>query len=131
MSARSALAQGRALAASLMESTCEITRAGEPVVDPDTGILTPSTTVIYTGQCRLRFPYVRPQQLLADGQQLAKDRGILWLPVDGSADVRADDVATLTVNPLDPGQVGLRLRIEAQFVETHATSRRFPIEVIS
>jgi len=114
-----------------MESTCRITRAGEDVVDQDTGIITPSSTVIYTGPCRLRFPYVRPQQVLADGQQLGKDRGILWLPVEGSSTVKADDIATITANPDDPDMVGYQVRIESQFVETHATSRRFPIEVIS
>jgi hypothetical protein len=126
---------GRRQAEALMESTCVITRASTATtVDPATGLLVPvAPTVIYSGKCRLRFPFVRPQQVLAVGQTLAKERGILSIPVTavGSANVLTDDVAEITESLLDPGSVGQRFRVEGPFSETHATSRRFPVEIVS
>lgn len=121
------------LAESLMESTCVITRAGAPTVDHSTGQTTTNPTTIYTGKCRLRFPFVRPQQVDAQGQLVEKARGIIELPISDTttALVRTDDIATITVNPSDPSSVGAKFRIESPFTETHATSRRLPVEVIS
>lgn len=124
---------GQAQAEALMESTCVITRAGSTVVDHDTGAVTSDAATIYMGPCRLRFPFVRPQQADVAGQVIEKARGILSLPISvaESAQVTAGDVATITVNPADPGAVGTRLRIESPFLETHATARRLPVEIIS
>jgi hypothetical protein len=124
---------GQAQAEALMESTCVITRAGSTVVDHGTGAVTSDTATIYEGPCRLRFPFVRPQQADAAGQIVEKARGILSLPISvaESAQVTAGDVATITVNPADPGVVGTRLRIESPFPETHATARRLPVEILS
>lgn len=122
---------GRSQAEALMQSTCEITRVTGTTVDPATGLEVKTTEVVWSGVCRLRYPYVRPQQVLADGQQLSKNRGILWVPVEGTGGIAADDVATITASDLDPDSVGMKLRVESQFAETHATSRRLPIEVMS
>lgn len=124
---------GQRQAEALMESYCTIRRAGAPTVDHSTGATTPSVTVIYQGKCRLRFPFVRPQQALADGQVIDKARGILSLPIsDASAtNVRTNDVATIDANELDAGVVGWTVRVEGPFLETHPTARRFPVEVIS
>lgn len=125
---------GRRQAEALMESTCAITRTtpADPAVDPETGLNNPPVvTTIYAGKCRLRFPFVRPEQALAAGQQLAKERGILSLPMDGSANVTTNDIATITANVLDTGSVGQKFRVMGPFTETHATSRRLPVEVTS
>jgi hypothetical protein len=124
---------GQRQAEALMESTCVITRAGTPTVDHSTGATTSADVTIYTGKCRLRFPFVRPQQADAAGQVVEKARGILSLPISDPATalVRTGDVATITVNPADPGSVGMKFRVESPFAETHATSRRLPVEVIS
>jgi hypothetical protein len=45
--------------------------------------------------------------------------------------VRTGDVVTITVNPSDPGIVGITLRVEGPFPETHPTARRLPVEVVS
>lgn len=122
---------GRAQAESLMESTCVVTRiTGE--TQNENGSATPTVSTIYTGQCRLRFPTIRAQQALAEGQSIARDRGVLSLPVIGdSADVRADDIAVVTLSAvLDPGST-VTVRIETPFTQTHSTARRFPVEVVS
>jgi len=121
---------GRRTAEALMESTCVIKRANGITVNPD-GTETPAWTTVYTGKCRLRYPFVRPQQALVEGQQLAKQRGILSLPIVGSESVLTDDVATITVNPLDVGVQGQTFRVEGPFTETHATARRLAVEAIT
>lgn len=114
-----------------MESTCVITRKTGQATDHETGLLVDTFDTIYSGKCRLRFAFVRPEQVLAADQQLAKDRGVLSLPIVGSNTVHADDVATVTISPvLDPGTVVVG-RIEAPFAQTHATARRFPFEVVN
>jgi hypothetical protein len=120
---------GRKQAENLMESTCVITRKTGTTVDHDTSLDVDTFDTIYTGKCRLRFPFIRPQQALAVDQQLVKDRGILSLPVVGSNTVQADDIATVTLSPvLDPDTV-ITGRIEAPMGQTFATARRFPFEV--
>lgn len=116
-----------------MESTCVITRASAATVDHSTAATTSTPTTIYTGKCRLRFPFVRPMQALVDGQVVEKARGILSLPISDptSADVRTNDVVEITVNPSDPGIVGIKLRVEGPFPESQPTARRLPVEVIS
>lgn len=115
-----------------MESTCVVSRTlGDPVVNAD-GSTTPNTQTIYTGICKLRFPSIRAEVVLVEGQNLVKDKGILSLPVLGdSANIRADDVAVVTLSPtLDPGTV-VTVRIETPFTQTFSTARRFPAEVIN
>lgn len=118
------------LAESLRESTCVIERPGPDVTDPDTGVVTPSMTTIFTGPCRVRYPYVRPEAVDVAGQQLAKVRGFLSVPVEGTSGVQADDQATITMGDLDPGAV-IVARIQSPATQTHMTARRFPIEVLS
>lgn len=124
---------GRTVAEGLMESTCVITRTvpGVPPVNAD-GSNNDTTSDIYSGACRLRFPTVRPEDVLVEGQSIVRDRGILSLPVVGdSAGVRADDMVVVTLSPvLDPGTV-VTCRIQAPFTQTHSTARRFPVQVIS
>lgn len=122
---------GRRTAESLMESACTVRRQTGVTTDHSTGIDTPVWSVVWSGKCRIRFPFVRPQQVEAAGQQLAAQRGILWLPVDGTAGVLTNDVATIDSSPLDVGIVGLRMRVEGPFTETHASARRLPVEVVS
>lgn len=121
---------GRGQAEALMESTCVITRTTGQTQNSD-GSTTPIIATIYTGACRLRFPSIRPEQALAEGQSIVHDRGQLSLPVVGdSADVRADDIAVITLGSLDPGTV-VTARIEAPFTQTHSTARRYPVQVVS
>lgn len=131
MSADSAVLAGRQLSERNMTSSCTIHRRTGFTVNPSTGVETPTWSVIYTGKCRLRYPFVRPQQALADGQQLARQRGILSLPIVGSESVQTDDVATIDVNPLDSGVIGQTFRVEGPFTETHATSRRLAVEAVT
>lgn len=122
---------GRGQAEALMESTCVITRETATATNHSTGVNTPTTETVYSGKCRLRFPTVRPEQSLTEGQQLVKDRGILSLPITGSSTVRAGDIAAVTLSAVLDPDVVVNVQIAAPFTQTHSTARRFPVEVTS
>lgn len=129
--ASGATMMGRKQAEALMDSTCVIVRAaGADTVDPSTGAIVPGTpSIIYSGKCRLRVMTARARgDVVAAGQQVAVEMPILSLPVVGSEGVRANDVATVTT-PLDAAIVVAR--VVAPNVQTHATARRFAVEVTS
>jgi hypothetical protein len=129
MSRDSIIAAGRIFMEAGMESTCIITRKTGSTVDAG-GNNVDTFATIYSGPCRLRYPFVRPQEVVAEGQSIARDRAILSLPAVGnSANVRANDLAVVTISPvLDPGTT-VKVRVETPFAQTHATARRFPVEV--
>lgn len=124
------LRRGRAMADSLMQSTCRIRRAGEPVKNRETGQVLPAWTTVYEGPCRVRFPSSQPREVDQAGQRFAEQSPTVWLPVDVSG-VRVDDVGEILANPHAPGDVGLTFRVAGVHAQTHSTSRRLPVEVLS
>lgn len=133
MSRDSVIMQGRSFTEALMTSTCVITRAGESVLDEETGEYETSPVTIYEGACKIKFADTQARDFDAQSQILTEQTAILSLPIEasGSVDVTTDDVAELTVNPLDPALVGKRFRVSGLHSQTAATARRFPVEVTS
>lgn len=54
MSLSSSAARGRVMTRSMMTSTCTAFTNGAPVTDPVTGAVTRSSTVLWSGPCRVR-----------------------------------------------------------------------------
>jgi hypothetical protein len=54
MSATSVTLRGRAAAERLMLDTCTIQRTASLTTDPDTGVVTPTYTTVYTGKCKVQ-----------------------------------------------------------------------------
>jgi hypothetical protein len=127
------IGMGRKQAELLMESSCTITRELSAVVNETTGALDRTFSTIYVGPCRLRYIVTRVFMEQVAAQQLAKQNGQLSIPVGaaGSVNVRPNDVATITVSPIDPALVGTAFRIEGIHSQTAATARRFLVEVLS
>ena len=121
---------GRVRAEALMESTCTISRTSA-ILNESTGKMEETTTVVYTGRCRLKLGGSQASQVEAAGQLLIAQDSILSLPVSTSGAVREDDVATITANQLDPALVGLKFRVKAGHSQTNATARRLPVELVS
>ena len=125
------LHRGRAMADSLMQSTCIIRRAsGPPVRDPETGTTGPSLVTIYEGPCRVRFGVGSPREVDQAGQRFAEQSPTVWLPVHASG-IRVDDAGELTANPHAPEDVGTTFRIAGIHAQTHSTSRRFPVDTLN
>ena len=125
-----ALGSGRRLAESLMVTTVKVQRAGEPVRNPEAGSVEPSMTAVYEGKARVRFPSSQPRETDHAGQRTVEQHPTVWLPITVT-DVRLDDIGTVTANPPDPGIVGMTFRIVGLHAQTHSTSRRFPVEILS
>lgn len=124
------LARGRTLAEDLMQTTITIRREGSPVRDPATGTMVPALTTIYTGPARVRFPSGQPRDADQAGQRVAEQSPTVWVPVHASG-IRIDDVGEVTANPHAPEDVGLTFRVAGVHAQTHSTSRRLPVEVLS
>lgn len=124
---------GRAWAESIMGATCTIVHLVDrgPINEGTSEYDQPVTTTVYDGPCRLRFlsPIVREADV--QGQSLARQEGVLSLPVMGSGAILPDDIVTITANLLDPESVGQKLVIRGGHIQTFSTARRFPIEIVS
>jgi len=130
------LGMGRALAASLQDSTVIVRRKTGSTRDETTGLETPTTVTIYNGPARLRFLSADPRKADAAGQRLAEQSPTASFPVTGehaeaAANIRVDDVGEITANPDDPGIVGVEFRVAGTHAQTHSTARRLPVEVLS
>jgi len=124
------LSRGRSLAEDLMQTTVIIRRSGAPARDPENGTMVPSLTTIYNGPARVRFPTGQPRGSDQAGQRVAEQSPTVWVPVNASS-IRVDDEGEITANPNSPEDVGLRFRVAGVHVQTHSTSRRLPVEVVS
>lgn len=125
------LQRGRALAESLMQATCRISRpVGEATRNPDTGKLETAFVTVYEGACRVRFMSADPHSVDQAGQRFAVQSPTVWVPTFASG-VRVDDVGVLLESPHEPGDVGLRFRVAGVHAQTHSTACRLPVEVLS
>lgn len=116
-----------------MTDTCTITRATASTTNTTTGAVTPTTTQVYAGVCRI-------QQSNRGANSATRDSGPavvlivvseLHLPVAASAGIRAGDIATITASVNDADLVGRRLSISAESAKTDATARRFGVEEVT
>lgn len=113
-----------------MQTTVVIRREGPPVRDPATGTMIPSLTTIYTGPARVRFPAGQPRDVDQSGQRVTEQSPSVWIPIH-AAGIRIGDVGEVTANPHAPEDVGLKFRVAGVHAQTHSTSRRLPVEVLS
>lgn len=124
---------GRRQAEALMGSVCVISRKTGTTRDQTTGKDVDTFATVYEGKCRVSFRDARGDGVGAGDQAFDRQNPTLSLPVDavGSADVRTNDVAVITANPLDAGLVGVRFRVAGIHALTQGTARRLPVEVLS
>lgn len=119
---------GRAWHEAIMEDSCIITREGDRILNETTGQYTVGTTTTYEGPCRLVVQPRQPQDANATGQVEAVTHARLDLPVSTSTSVRDGDAVTFTAS-VDPALVGVKYRLRGLAGQTHATARRFFVEV--
>lgn len=114
-----------------MVDTCTITRTATSVVDPDTGVITGTTTTVYTGKCRLKLPVAVARPLTVGEAQEFLQHPILSLPATTTG-VQINDLLTITASLLMPVLVGRTFRIRAVPGQSHMTAARFEVmEVMS
>jgi hypothetical protein len=129
MSVTSALARGRTAAAALMVDACTIARpTGESTSG---GVVTQTTTQIYSGKCRIQERDSAGGGLTVGEAYRIVRRLELQIPVSAPQLLEGDRV-TVTASALDPQMVGKTYAVRDTLAKTHATCRRATvIEVTS
>ena len=120
----------RAQAESLMRDTCTITRPGVPQLDENTGLLTAPEALVYEGKCKVQSKDSSTASLDAGGAVFRVVSRQVHIPV-GVADVRNDDVVTVTASLLNPFGVGRKYRVEGFTPDSFDTAARIPVKEIT
>jgi len=119
------LARGRAMAESLMTDTCRIRKRTGETTDA-AGRVTPTYVTVYEGRCRFQARGLTGESARAGEQTVDVLRLELQVPVSVTGVRTNHEVVCLT--SVDPELVGRVMRVAQEFVKTHATARRFPLE---
>lgn len=135
---RAALTTMRQAAESLMTDTVRVERlTGRINVDPETGLSTPESLLVYEGRAKLQTYGGIAQQSVASATGDTSNLGgvvPVWslrldLPITMS-DALTGDIA-IVMESTDPQLVGSRLRlINLQSEKSHATARRWNVQQI-
>lgn len=127
------LAKARANAEDLMADQCVVTRPGESVTDPDTGLPDTGTEKVYEGRCKVQTSGgLASEQTEGSAAQNMGAVSLVWslymhFPF-GTSGLRAGDVVEVTesANPLLSGR---RFRlVSPQSEKSHVTACRWNVK---
>ena len=110
-------------AESLMQDTCTVHRPGAPVTDPETGVVSPSLTLVYTGPCKVQQTISQASNPVAGGHQFTV-QDVRWDTPVTAGPFAVDDVVTMTSSALDPQLAGRVFRVIETFHKSGATAQR-------
>lgn len=119
----------RAQAESLMVDECTITRPGDPVTDPDSGVVTAGDVVIYSGRCKVQSKDSSVATPDAGGASFVVVSRQVHIPAN-AADVHDDDVVTITASLLNSFTVGKQYRVEGFEPDSYDTAFRLPVKIL-
>ena len=129
MSAAEAVLAGRREAEALMIDTCTITRSGEPVTDPSTGVVSNGSVQVYAGKCKVQSKDASTATPDAAGASFTVVSRQVHIPAN-TADVKDGDVVTITASALNAHTVGKQYRVEGFTPDTFETATRLPVKEI-
>jgi hypothetical protein len=129
MTLTSLVLRGRAAAEALMVDACTVRRPTGTVTDPETGNVTPSSSLVYEGKCKVQATQAQASNPVAGGHSFTVE-DLEWQAPIGTGPFEINDVITHTVAPLDPHLVGTVYRITSLARKTAKTAQRFRVEVI-
>lgn len=119
-----ALGMGRAAAEALMVDRCTIRRRTGETVDPDTGDVTPTYTVLYSDQrCRAQSRGYWGERRDVGEADLIVLQIELQLPIAVTG-LQVSNEVTIDASVHDPDLIGRVLRIKDLSHKSHATARR-------
>lgn len=130
MSATSLILRGRARAESLMLDTVTVRRRTGSSTDGDTGVVTPTWTVVYTGPAKIQQRSTQGSNRdVGEAERLASSLE-LHLPIAATGP-QSDDVATADASTLDSQLVGKVFTIRGPAHKSLATARRLTVEELT
>ena len=127
MIAEESLQAGRALAESLMVDTCRIERPGESVTDPESGVVSPSFTLVYEGPCKVQQTLAQSSTAEAGGAVYTVQDTAVHIPV-GVGPVAPGDRATMLTGVYNPALVGNVYRVTDLYEKSLQTAQRLRVE---
>jgi hypothetical protein len=130
VSVESVVAAGRRFSERMMTSACEITRETTVpgTLDPETLLQVETFETVWAGPCRVKSVSTVTSARETEGQLDTVQQLELYVPVDGTGQIGADDTVTITAGGYDPTLTGKQFRIAGTFNQSYATARRLPIE---
>ena len=134
MSLAETLAQGRAMAESLMRDTVLVERAnGGVTTDPTTLEETPTYDSVLTGPGRVqRSGQLTPQEQVAGEVEFGVNALIVQLPLSAEGIRKGDRVTVTAVGPMsDPDLLGLVATVQANLTKCHPTKRTLVCEEVT
>ncbi len=120
--------RGRVSALAGMIDSCTVQHLTGSSTDQETGVITPTYSVIYSGVCKVQQS--SPASSPTDVGEAAVFVGQLQLhlPVTATtALVAPDDLVTITACVLDASLVNKTFRLRGPAHKSFATARRFPM----
>jgi hypothetical protein len=130
VSAADALLAGRREAEALMIDACTAARPGESITDPDTGEVTPSSTPVYSGPCKVQQTISQASNPTAGSHAFTVQDSRVDFPVSAGP-LMVDDIVTVTASALDSQLVGSVFRVVELFHKTMATAQRTRVEEVT
>lgn len=124
------LARGRRAAEALMVDTCTIRRRTGEATNPESGVVTPTYSAVYTGKCRLQQPTGQANERDVGEATILMLRFELQLPMS-VVGVQADDVVQVTASQMDPDLVGREFAVRGLSHKTHGVMRRLQLEEVT
>jgi hypothetical protein len=126
------VALARSLDRSNMWDTWKCERPGGREFDGTTGVWTNEPPVtVYDGPGSLSDRSIIGRRVESQGETTVVGTLRLSLPIETSGGVRADDVLTCTESLVDAALVGTAVRVTDVDAQSHASARRFSVEVES
>ena len=110
-----------------MVDACDVMRPGESVTDPETGDVTPSSTFVYSGPCKVQQTISQASNPSAGNHAFTIQDSRVDFPVSAGP-LMVDDVVTVTASVLDPQLVGSEFRVTELFHKSMATAQRTRVE---
>lgn len=106
-----------------MLDACTVHRLGDPVTDPETGNVTPGSTPVYAGPCKVQQTISQASNPSAGGHSFTVQDSRVDFPV-AAGPLLVNDVVTVTSSALDPQLVGRQMRVAELFHKSFATAQR-------
>lgn len=129
ISAESITLRGRLAAEALMIDSCVVERSTGEVTDPVTGVVSEGWETVYSGVCKVQGRQAQASTPDAGGHAFTVEQLMVHLPV--SAQSLPGDRVTVLSSAMDPGLVGLKLRLTELARGTYRTADRWNVELVT
>lgn len=144
MSAQGLMLRGRVAAEAIMKDVVIVSRPGAAVTDPDTGEVTASLTLVYSGPCKVQRTVAQSSNPTAGGHSFTVQSARLDLPVSVTG-VRVGDLAVASFldtatypdgsfpgEDVYPAAVHeVTFRVVELFEKSYATAQRLRVEQVT